>query len=75
MVKTLTKHGNSYALVIDKAIMELLKIQPDTPLELTTNGDKLIITPVRSESRQEKLDRVIEEVNRKFGPAFKKLAE
>ena len=25
MIKTLTKHGNSYALVIDKPILELLR--------------------------------------------------
>ncbi len=34
MIKTLTKHGNSYALVIDKPLMEILRITPDTPLEM-----------------------------------------
>ena len=45
MTKTLTKHGNSYALVIDRAIMELLKITPDTELELSTDGKVLTISP------------------------------
>ena len=40
MVKFLTKVGNSEALVIDKAILSLLKITQDTPLEITTDlGD------------------------------------
>ena len=32
MVKTLTKHGNSYALVIDRAILELLQMDPELSL-------------------------------------------
>lgn len=75
MVKNLIKHGNSYALVIDKPIMELLHVTPDTALELTTNGDKLVISPVRSDSRQAKLNHILDKINEDFGPALKKLAE
>lgn len=75
MVKNLIKHGNSYALVIDKPIMELLQVTPDTALELTTNGDKLIVSPVRPKSKQAKLDKILEAVNKDFGGALKKLAE
>ena len=75
MVKTLTKHGNSYALVIDKPILEMLQITPETPLELATNGDTLVIRPVRDKKRQKKLDKTLEEINRKYGRALKKLAE
>jgi antitoxin component of MazEF toxin-antitoxin module len=46
MVKTLVKHGNSWALIIDKPVLELLNITPDTPLEIsTTNGKSLTIEP------------------------------
>jgi len=75
MVKTLTKHGNSYALVIDKPILEMLKITPETPLELVTNGDTLVIRPVRDKKRQKQLDKTLDEINRKYGRALKKLAE
>ncbi len=33
MIKKLTKHGNSLALVIDRPILDLLRIDPDTPLD------------------------------------------
>ena len=46
MIKTLTTHGNSSALVIEKAILELLKIDTETPLEVTTDGRNLIISPI-----------------------------
>lgn len=75
MVKNLIKHGNSYALVIDKPIMELLQITPDTEMELTTNGDKLVISPVRPDSKQAKLNQVLHEINEDFGPALRKLAD
>lgn len=75
MVKYLIKHGNSYALVIDKPIMELLHITADTALELTTNGDKLIVSPVRRKSKQAKLDKIINSINKQYTSALKKLAE
>ena len=75
MVKTLTRHGNSYALVIDKPILEMLQITPETPLELMTNGDTLVIRPVRDKERQRYLEETLEEINRKYGRALKKLAE
>lgn len=75
MVKNLIKHGNSYALVIDKPIMELLQMTPETELEVTTNGDHLVISPVRPKGRQAKLNRILDNINRDFGPALKKLSQ
>ena len=45
MRKTLSRHGNSYALVLERSLMELLNITPETPLEVTTDGKSLTITP------------------------------
>ena len=75
MVKTLIKHGNSYALVIDRTILELLRVNPDTPLELTTNGDTLLISPVRDAKRQRKLRKSLDKINRRYGADLKRLAE
>ena len=75
MIKQLTKHGNSWAVVIDRPVMDLLKIEPETPLEITTDGRVLTITPVASDSRQKKFDAALSKTNRKFGRALKKLAE
>jgi antitoxin component of MazEF toxin-antitoxin module len=75
MTKTLIKHGNSLALVIDKPILEMLQISADTPLELTSNGDALLISPIRDKARQKKLRASLEKINRKFGDDLKRLAE
>jgi antitoxin component of MazEF toxin-antitoxin module len=45
MRKTLIPIGNSFGLVIDRPILELLKMTRDTVLELTTDGRRLIIEP------------------------------
>lgn len=55
MVKKLTKLGNSYGIVIDRAILDILKITPETPLDLSTDGDGLVIRPVRTADRDEAL--------------------
>ena len=75
MSKTLIKHGNSLALVIDKPILEMLQISADTPLELTTNGDSLLVSPVREKRRQKKLRASLDKINRKFGDDLRRLAE
>jgi antitoxin component of MazEF toxin-antitoxin module len=47
MIKKLTKHGNSLALVIDRPILDRLNIQPDTPLDVSTDEKQLIVAPAK----------------------------
>jgi len=75
MHKTLIKHGNSLALVIDKPILELLQITADTPLELTTNGDAILIRPIRDQCRQRRLKASLEKINEKFGDDLERLSQ
>jgi antitoxin component of MazEF toxin-antitoxin module len=75
MIKSLTKHGNSYALVIDKPILELLRVSPDTPFEIMTDGQSLVLTPVRDPAEEENFQAALEMVHQRFGRAMKRLAE
>ena len=75
MIKRLTKHGNSLALVIDRGILELLDIDGETPLSLSTDGKCLIVSPVRDAKRQEKFRVALDKVNKRYGRALKRLAE
>ncbi|HLB40675.1 MAG TPA: AbrB/MazE/SpoVT family DNA-binding domain-containing protein [Candidatus Babeliales bacterium] len=45
MLKKLVKYGNSNALVLDKPILELLKIEEGAVVRLETDGKALMITP------------------------------
>ena len=75
MIKTLTRHGNSLALVIDKPVLELLNITPDTPLEIATDGNALVLSPVRDARRKAKFEKALKATNRKFGRALRNLAK
>jgi antitoxin component of MazEF toxin-antitoxin module len=52
MRKKLSAIGNSLGVVIEKPILELLDIDRDTELEMTTDGQRLIIEPVRDRKRR-----------------------
>ena len=76
MVKKLTKHGNSLALILDKPILDLMRIDADTPLELITDGDKLVVLPQRNNGKREKkLREAMDYVHKKYGRMMKRLAE
>jgi antitoxin component of MazEF toxin-antitoxin module len=75
MIKTLTRTGNSLALVIDKAILEATGITADSQLEVSTDGDVIVISPVRTRKRTARIRKVLEDLDRKHAGAFKRLAE
>lgn len=75
MIKRLTTHGNSSALIIDKAILDLLNISQDTALEITTDGKNLIVSPVTNEEREKKFKEALTFVKKHHGKTLKKLAE
>ena len=49
MIKKLTAIGNSLGIIIERPILDLLRIDRETPLEVSTDGDALIIRPKRFE--------------------------
>ncbi len=74
MLKKLTRHGNSLALVIDKGVLELLNIDEQTPLEISTDGTILLVSPVRDEKRRRQFQEALARTNAKYGRSLKRLA-
>lgn len=75
MVKPLTRHGNSMALVIEKPILELLGATPETLFNITTDGKVLILSPLKNEDLNKQVTKALEKINKKYEKALKKLAE
>lgn len=76
MVKHLQAVGNSSGIIIDKPILELLRITPETELEVSTDGDRLIITPLRTETqRRTKIARAQARTIANHERTFRKLAK
>ncbi len=75
MRKALCKHGNSYALVIDKPILDMLGATPETPFEVITDGRSLVLSPVRTPEEDKRFDEALASVHKRFGRAMKRLSE
>lgn len=75
MTKKLIRHGNSAALVLDKALLDLLKVHMDTPLEVTTDGRNIIISPQTKAGAEASLLQALEKINKKHGTVLAKLGK
>jgi len=75
MIKTLKRHGNSMALVIEKPMMEALGITAETPLQVTVNGNALVVTPANVGVGPERMKAITKELRKRYGPMLKRLAD
>ena len=75
MIKKLSKHGNSLALVIDRSILDLLDIDEKTSLDISTDGDALVIAPVRDKKRRKRFEEELASFSDRYEKALKRLAE
>ena len=75
MIKTLRKHGNSQALPVDKATMEAMGIDVDTPLQITISGNTMVVMPAQVGIEPKRLAKSLKKARRQVGKALRKLAE
>ncbi|CAN5121717.1 hypothetical protein BH09DEP1_BH09DEP1_8590 [soil metagenome] len=81
MEKKLTKHGNSVALIIDKALLKLLKMDETSVVSLSISDEGLLITPVKKKRTVTKKrakvsdDQLADELIEEYKDTFKKLAK
>lgn len=75
MIKKLTRTGNSIALVLDKPLLEELGLDENAEVEVSTNGQIIVITPKRSAARDRRFRKAVDKVNRKYAGLFKRLSE
>jgi antitoxin MazE len=75
MIKKLTRTGNSVALVLDKPLLAQLGLDENAEVELSTNGQVLIVTPKRDSARQRRFRKSAEKVNQKYAGLFRRLSE
>ena len=74
MVKKLSVVGNSLGLIIERPILELLDITKDTPLEIRTDGESIIIRPANKLTEQERVLAAADELMAAHDETYRKLA-
>lgn len=75
MVKTLSRTGNSLALILDKPLLEATGIDAETLLEVSTDGDVIVIAPVREAAERERFRAAAAAITERYAGVFRRLAE
>lgn len=60
--KKLTKVGNSYALILDKPLMDMAGLSPQEPVVVYSTGHGLVVAPAASPVRdfEDAMNRVLD---------------
>jgi antitoxin MazE len=74
-LKHLTRQGNSLAVIIDRPILDMLDINEQTPLKLTTDKGRIILEPVSEQEIEQRFSAASAKVQKRFGRMFKRLAK
>jgi antitoxin component of MazEF toxin-antitoxin module len=75
MRKKLTRTGNSVALVLDKPLLEELGLDDNAEVELSTNGDVLVVTPIRDAVRERRFRKSADKITTKYAGLFQRLSK
>jgi antitoxin component of MazEF toxin-antitoxin module len=75
MIKKLTRIGDDVVLVLDKPLLEELGLDENADVELSTNGQVLVVTPSRDTARERKFRKSMDEINEKYAEVFRRLGE
>jgi antitoxin component of MazEF toxin-antitoxin module len=75
VIKKLTRTGNSIAVVLAKPLLEELGLDEGAEVEVSTNGQIIVIAPKRTTARDRKFRKAAEKINRKYAGLFKRLSE
>lgn len=75
MTKTLTPIGDSLGLIIDKPLLEMMHIGQDTPLDVETDGEVLIIRRARDMDRRSRVRGATEKMMDAHAETLRKLAK
>lgn len=75
MMKRLTKTGNSVALVLDKQLLEAAHLSADSEVEVSTDGDTIVITPLRDASRVADFRDGLKKMHERYAGVFAMLAK
>lgn len=76
MIKRLRKVGNSSAVILDRAVMELVGLEENGEVQLTVHNGSLILTPANpKQASPEEFDRALSRVIARRRSVLRRLAQ
>ena len=73
--KTLTRSGNSVAVVLDRDLLEAAGLEEGATVEIEVVDGVISIGKLRDKRRTAKVDKILDKLDRRYATVFKKLAE
>jgi len=62
-------------LKLPESLLATLDIDAETELELSTDGDVLVVTPIREDRRKRDVAELVAEAHEQYGGVFRRLAK
>lgn len=76
MIKTITKVGNSHALIIDRTLMDLARLSPGAQVNVTVREEgTIIIEPLRKAVDEDRARSLASTIIRGNDELFRRLAQ
>lgn len=75
MVKKLARLGNSSALILDRAILDLMEINADSLLKVQVEGRRLVVEPVGEAEAKKRFRESLNRTGKKNAELFRRLAK
>lgn len=67
--------NTNLALVIDSGVLQILDIDEDTDLKLSTDGDCLVMTPIRAKGRNRRFHAALNSVVQSYDGMLREMVE
>ena len=75
MITKLTRTDNGVALLLDKPLLDELGLDENSEVELSTNGQVLVVTPKRNAARGRKFRETAAKINEKYAGVFRRRSD
>lgn len=75
MIKTLSKVGNSRALILDRTLLDLLHLDGVDQVQIEVHGDTMLVRSAASGPDHTKLDRSSTRLMERFAGTYDRLAK
>lgn len=75
MNQHLIPHGDQFLLPIDHSLLDRLRATPETRFELFSDGERLILIPVRGTTKDADFQKALADTRQQFGEAMQPVPE
>lgn len=73
--RKLVNVNGGVALLLDSGVLQILDIEEGSVMRLSTDGDCLVLTPVRAKGRRRRYERALETVISEYDSVLQEMVE